>query len=416
MYPKLDEGQVKALSKLQNGNILCGGVGSGKSRTGLAWFFCKVCGGRIDGKNHGLDHDQVPMLWPKDLYIITTAKKRDKREWEDELIWFGLSSDPEKSDYGDKIKVVVDSWNNIKKYEDVINSVFLFDEQRVVGYGAWSKAFIKIAKTNGWIFLSATPGDCWMDYLSIFIANGFFKNKHDFERRHVIYNRYSKYPQVDRYVDDYILQRMRDSILVNIEYDKPTIRHQITISTDYDKEIYRTIMKDRWNVFEDKPIESVSELGYLLRKVANADPSRIEKTLEIAEEHPKLIIFYSFNYELDILRNAAWPEGTVIGEWNGQRHDLDVPKSDRWVYLVNYIGGSEGWNCIETNAMLFYSLCYSYKATEQAMGRIDRRNTAFRDLYYYSLRSYAPIDMAISRALKRKQNFNESRFFKSRNS
>lgn len=416
MYPKLDEGQAKALAKLRNGNILCGGVGSGKSRTGLAYYFCKVCGGRIDGKDHGLDHDQVPMLWPKDLYIITTAKKRDKREWEDELIWYGLSSDPEKSNYGTKVKVVVDSWNNIKKYENVKDSFFLFDEQRVVGYGSWSKTFIKIAKSNGWIFLSATPGDCWMDYLSIFIANEFFKNKHDFERRHVIYNRYSKYPQVDRYVDDFILQRMRDSILVNIDYEKPTIRHEITLTAEYDKETYRTLMKDRWNVYENKPVKNISELCYLLRKVVNADPSRIEKTVQIAEENPKLIIFYSFNYELDILRNAAWPEGTVIGEWNGQRHDLEVPKSERWVYLVNYIGGSEGWNCIETNAMLFYSLCYSYKAMEQAKGRIDRRNTSFRDLYYYSFRSYAPIDIGISRALKRKQNFNESRFFKSRNS
>lgn len=415
MYPKLDEGQVKALSRLRNGNILCGGVGSGKSRTGLAYYFCKVCGGRIDGRDHGLDHDQVPMLWPKDLYIITTAKKRDKREWEDELIWYGLSSNPEKSDYGDKVKVVVDSWNNIKKYEDVRDAFFLFDEQRVVGYGAWSKTFIKIARSNGWIFLSATPGDCWMDYLSIFIANEFFKNKRDFERRHVIYNRYSKYPQVDRYVDDYILQKMRDSILVNIDYEKPTLRHQITIATEYDKEAYKALMKDRWNIYEDKPIENISELCYLLRKVVNADPSRIEETVKVAAECPKLIVFYNFDYELDILKNAAWPEGTVIKEWNGHRHE-EIPESKRWAYLVQYSAGAEGWNCIETNTMLFYSQSYSYKMTEQAMGRIDRRNTPFRDLYYYNFRTYAPIDIAISRALKRKKNFNESRFFKSRNS
>ena len=416
MTPELDEGQLQALAQLRNGNILCGGVGSGKSRTGLAYYFCKVCGGRIDGKDRGLDDDYVPMLFPKDLYIITTAKKRDKQEWEEELNAYRLSCDPEKCFYGDKIRIVVDSWNNIKKYESAVDAFFLFDEQRVVGYGAWSKAFIRIAKMNQWIFLSATPGDCWMDYLSIFIANGFFRNKRDFEQRHVIYNRYSKYPQVDRYVDDQRLQRMRDAILVTIEYQKPTERHHETIFVLYDKDAYRQLMKDRWNIYENKPIENISELCYLLRKVVNADPSRIEETLKIAEQNPKLIIFYSFNYELDILRNADWPEGTEIGEWNGQRHDLDVPKSERWVYLVNYIGGSEGWNCIETNAMLFYSQSYSYKMTEQAMGRIDRRNTPFHDLYYYSFRTYAPIDVAITRALRRKQNFNESRFFRSRNS
>ena len=415
MNPKLDEGQKKALSKLRNGCILCGQVGSGKSRTGLAYYHCKVGGGRLDGREHGLDRDFVPMLFPKDLYIITTAKKRDKREWEDELNPFLLSTNPEVCYYKDKIRVVVDSWNNIKKYEVVTGAFFLFDEQRVVGYGAWSKAFIKIAKNNQWIFLTATPGDCWMDYLSIFIANGFFRNKRDFEQRHVIYNRYSKYPQVDRYVDDYILKSMRDSILVNIDYQKPTERHIETILVSYDRDAYRRLMRERWNVYEDKPIDNVSELCSLLRKTTNADPSRIEQAVLIAENNPKLIVFYNFDYELDILRNANWPEGTIVKEWNGHKHE-EIPESERWIYLVQYAAGAEGWNCIQTNAMLFYSQSYSYKMTEQAMGRIDRRNTPFRDLYYYSFRSYAPIDIAISRALKRKQNFNESRFIKSKTS
>lgn len=407
MTPELDEGQVKALSKLSNGNILCGGVGSGKSRTGLAYYYTKVCGGQIDGKKRGLKEDLSPMLWPKDLYIITTAKKRDKGEWADELAPFGLSMD------GESPKIVVDSWNNIKKYMDIRDAFFLFDEQRVVGYGAWSKAFIRIARSNGWIFLTATPGDCWMDYLSIFIANGFYRNKRDFENRHVIYSRYTKYPQVDRYVDDYILTRLRDSILVNIEYEKPTERHMDIRLVSYDRETYRALMRDRWNVFENKPIENISELCYLLRKTVNADPSRIEMTTLIAKEHPRLIVFYNFDYELDILRNAAWPEGTVIKEWNGHRHE-EIPDSERWIYLVQYAAGAEGWNCITTNALLFYSQSYSYKMTEQAMGRIDRRNTPFKDLYYYSFKTTAPIDVAIGRALKRKKNFNESMFFRSK--
>ena len=415
MTPNLDEGQRKALSELRNGNILCGKVGTGKSRVGLAYYYVKECGGKIDGMDHGLKKDQVPMLWPKDLYIITTAKKRDKGEWEDELALFSLSSDQEKSAYGDKVRVTVDSWNNIRKYEGVTGAFFLFDEQRVVGYGAWSKTFIRIARSNGWIFLTATPGDCWMDYMSIFIANGFYRNRRDFESRHVIYSRYTKYPQIDRYVDDRVLQRLRDQILVEIEYDRRTERHQEVILTAYDRDGYRTLMRERWNVFEQKPIENVSELCYLLRKIANADPSRVAEAVKIAEANPKLIVFYNFDYELDILRNAAWPEGTVVKEWNGHRHE-EIPVSDRWIYLVQYSAGAEGWNCIETNAMLFYSQSYSYKMTEQAMGRIDRRNTEFHDLYYYSFRSYAPIDMAIARALKRKQNFNETRFMKSRKS
>ena len=415
MTPELDEGQLKALEQLQNGNILIGGVGSGKSRTGLAWYFTKVCGGQMNGKERGLKNDIVPMLWPKDLYIITTAKKRDDGEWDEEMEPFGLSTNPEKSYYKDNVKVTVDSWNNVQKYVDVKDAVFLFDEQRVVSYKTWARAFVKISKSNHWIFLTATPGDCWMDYLAIFIANGFFRTKRDFEMRHVVYNRYSKYPQVDRYIDDYILKRMRDSILVNIEYQKPTERHSEVIPVEYDRESYRVLMRERWNIFENRPVENISELCYLLRKIVNSDPSRIENVLEIAQEHPRLIIFYNFDYELDILKNADWPEGTVVREWNGHRHE-EVPTDIRWVYLVQYASGAEGWNCTTTDSMLFYSPSYSYKATEQAMGRIDRRNTPYHDLYYYSFKSMAPIDIAISRALKRKQNFNESVFFKSRKS
>ena len=415
MNPKLDEGQLKALEKLRNGNILCGGVGSGKSRTGLAYYFCKVCGGQIDGKKRGLKQDQVPMLFPKDLYIITTAKKRDKLEWEAELNAFLLSTHPELCYYGDKIRVIVDSWNNIGKYRAVSDAFFLFDEQRVVGYGAWSKSFIEISKKNQWIFLTATPGDVWMDYLSIFIANGFFRNKTDFENRHVIYKRYTRYKQVDRYYDDYILARMRDSILVNIEYDKPTERHQEAILVAYDQAAYKTLMETRWNISEARPVSSISELAYLLRQIVNSDPSRMTECLKISAEHPRLIIFYNFDYELMLLRNAPWPAGTIFREYNGHRHE-EIPESERWVYCVQYAAGAEGWNCISTNAMLFYSQSYSYKMTEQAMGRIDRRNTPYRDLYYYSFRTHAPIDVAISRALKRKKKFNESIFFRSHHS
>ena len=407
--PQLDSCQREAVNRLRNGNILCGEVGSGKSRTGLAYYFCKVCGGRINGTEIGYEEDYVPMKKPIDLYIITTARKRDTMEWEDELLPFQMSVDPERNRYKDKMKVVVDSWNNIKKYMDIRDSFFIFDEQRVVGYGSWSNAFRKIAKNNKWIFLSATPGDVWMDYLSIFIANGFYKNKKDFLNQHVIYNRYSKYPRVDRYVDTRKLEQLRDKILVNIDYVKPTVRHNEVVNVEYDRATYRYLMGERWNFYENKPVDNISELCYLLRKVVNSDISRQKALLDICAEHPKVIVFYNHNYELDILRALPYYDGTTVAEWNGQKHE-PIPKTDRWVYLVQYRAGAEGWNCTETDTLIFYSQSYSYKETEQASGRIDRRNTPFQDLYYYKFRSHAPIDMAIYRALVRKKTFNESRF------
>ena len=394
---ELFEHQRVAVEKLRTGSILCGGVGSGKSRTAIAYYFCKVCGGECDGIYEA-------MVNPIDLYIITTARKRDTLEWDEELVPFLLSRDSEKP------KIVVDSWNNIKKYVEVENAFFIFDEQRVVGKGSWVKSFLKITKQNKWILLSATPGDTWIDYIPVFIANGFYKNRTQFIKRHVIQDYKSKYFKVDRYLEEGRLIKLRNYILVNMHYLKNTVPFHEMVIAKYDKDLYKFVMKNRWNVFTEAPIENVSELGYVIRRVVNADKSREEAVVKIMQKHDRIIIFYNFDYELEILKNIPVEDDVVIAEWNGHKHE-PVPETKRWLYLVQYAAGSEGWNCTKTNAIIFYSQNYSYKTMEQASGRIDRLNTSYHDLFYYHIRTNAPIDIAIYRALKKKQRFNESRFF-----
>ena len=394
--------QIDAINKMHNGSILCGKVGSGKSRTSLAYYFMNECGGSVL-------EDYIPMCKMVNLYIITTARKRDTKEWESELTPFLISVDhPEDTLYPD-LKVCIDSWNNIGKYIGVKDAFFIFDEQRVVGKGAWVKAFLKITKANRWILLSATPGDTWMDYVPVFIANGYFRNRTDFNERHVVFNRFSKYPQVDHYENQGKLIRYRNDILVNMNYTQPTRSHHETIDVEYDRRVYKDIMVTRWNIYENKPIENPAELCFVLRKSVNSNSNRIDIVLELVKTHPKVIIFYNYDYELEILKNAPYGKDISIAEWNGHKHQM-IPKTDKWVYLVQYNAGAEGWNCIETDTIIFYSLSYSYKVMVQSAGRIDRMNTPFTDLYYYRLRSNSPIDIAVSRALKRKQNFNENKF------
>jgi hypothetical protein len=398
--PFLYDFQMAAVKKARNGSILNGSVGSGKSRTGLFYYF-KEQGGWIEGS------DYTPMKNPKDLYIITTAKKRDSKEWDQELAWYRLSTDPETNYY--KNKVVVDSWNNIKKYADVKGAFFLWDEDRVTGSGAWVKAFLKIAKSNNWIILSATPGDVWMDYWAVFVANGFYKNKTEFQREHVIYSRYTKYPQIDRYINTQRLERLRDRILIDMVVQRHTKPHHEDIYCNYDISFYKDVFKKRWDPFKDEPIQQASSLCYILRRIVNTDESRQVKLLELLEDHPKAIIFYNFDYERDILMNLGYAEGTKIAEWSGHAHQ-PVPTGERWIYLTQYIAGCEGWNCITCDTIIFYSQNYSYKVMTQAAGRIDRLNTRFIDLYYYHLKSRSGIDLAISKALKEKRQFNESRW------
>lgn len=398
LYPH----QKLAIEKLRTGSILVGGVGSGKSLTALSYYFIKVCGGQFG------DLYSKPK-YPKDLYIITTARKRDTGEWEKECIPFCLSTDIDISVCG--IKVVVDSWNNIAKYSSVKNAFFIFDEQRVVGYGTWVKNFLKITKTNDWILLSATPGDSWIDYVPVFIANGYFKNRTDFLRKHVVYKPFMNYPVIDRYVNIYILERLRDKVLVEMEFKRKTVRHVIEINPGWDKEIFKTVLKERWNIYEDEPIKNSAEFMSVLRKVVNSDLDRIAKVAEIVKEHHGVLIFYNFDYELELLRKMCKDNKFTHTEWNGHKHEK-LPKDMRntWCYLVQYAAGAEGWNCIETDTMIFYSLNHSYKITEQAMGRIDRMNTPFVDLYFYKLVSKSWIDSSIMKCLEQKKDFNERRF------
>lgn len=384
LYPH----QQEAVKKLNNGSILVGDVGSGKSATSIFYY--------------------IQNEYDKDLYIITTAKKRDKGEWLDELINFNLCTEPSLNP--NKANIVIDSWNNIKKYKDVVGAMFIFDEQRVVGSGSWVKSFLKIAKNNRWILLSATPGDKYEDYIPVFLANGFYKNKTEFRREHLVYDPYcTKYPKVQGYMHEGKMNYYRSKILVKMKDPRHTTRYNIKVTFNYDKELYKTIWKERWNPYDNEPIKETGKLCYLLRRVVNSYSERIGKLGEIYERYGKVIVFYNFDYELEMIKDALDYLECPYSEWNGHKHE-EIITGDKWLYLVQYTAGAEGWNCIETNVIVFFSQTYSYRTREQAAGRIDRMNTPYKELYYYHFVSYAPIDIAISRSLNLKKNFNENAF------
>ena len=381
LYPH----QELALSKMHNGCVLVGGVGSGKTRVSLEYY--------------------VKCEWPKPLIVITTAKKRDSMDWEDEARWLHMFKDSDVV-VGENV-LTVDSWNNIGKYTEMQDCFFIFDEQRLVGSGAWTKAFIKIAKKNNWVLLSATPGDTWLDYIPVFVANGFYKNRTQFKREHVVYNTFTKFPKVDRYVGVNKLVRHRNAIIVKMPYTKATKRITHYEYVDHNQVLVDAVVKNRWHVFEDRPIKDVAELFIVMRKVVNSDPSRLEAVKGLMKRHKRLIVFYNFNYELEMLRTLA--SERTVAEWNGHKHE-EVPDDDEWLYLVQYTAGAEGWNCTSTNVIAFYSLNYSYKLWEQAHGRIDRLNTPYDELFYYVIMSKSAIDRAILRSLKHKESFNEATF------
>jgi len=391
---QLTDYQIDAIEKMHNGCILRGGTGSGKTLTSLVYVFEKILKGSsplYPGHEYQKSNLKIP------IYVITTPKKRDSCDWTREAAMVPL------------ILTDIDSWNNIKKYEHIKSAMFIFDESKVIGYGAWTQSFLKITKNNSWILLSATPGDTWLEYMPVFLANGFYKNKTEFEREHVMWSRFSKYPKVDRYFNVPRLIRNRDSIIVDMYDQRATTQYHKDIICEFNQNHYNTLSQRRWNIFDNKPIRDISQLCYLLRRLINSDESRVKAISSIYARHSKVIVFYNFNYELQVLRDWCGSNDIVYSEWNGHNHD-DIPNTKFWVYLCQYTAAKEAWNCIDTDCIVFYSQTYSYKALIQSAGRIDRMNTTFLHLYYYHLISIAPIELAIQTSLENKENFNEKRW------
>lgn len=374
---KLYSHQEEALERLKSGKVLVGGVGSGKSFVGASWALKQPNSGGI--------------------VVITTARKRDSLEWVGEFAMAGSGMEG----------ITVDSWNNIAKYSDVRDSVFIFDEQRVVGSGKWVKVFLKITKHNKWILLSATPGDTWLDYVPLFLANGFYKNKTEFYEDHVVWDRFARYPRVKRFVAVHRLEKLRRRILVDMPVARHTVRNRIYVPVRYRVTEYNEIMKKRFDPYKGEPIASAGELCYVLRKCVNQDRDRLEAVRGILKKRSRIIVFYNFDYELEALRELS--DTYVVKEWNGHKHE-PVPDGERWVYLVQYASGAEAWNCTVTDTVVFYSLNYSWKVMEQSEGRIDRMNTPFTNLWYYFLESESAIDQSIKTSLARKKKFNEKVF------
>lgn len=387
LYPEQEE----VIPMIRCGKILNGGVGSGKSRTSLYWYFIEN-GGFISKEEY------KPMVNPRPLLIITTAKKRDTKEWELECAAYRIPTE----------LITVDSWNNIKKYADISGAYVLFDEDRITGNGVWSKTFLRIAKHNQWIVLSATPGDNYEQYLTIFLANGFYRNRTEFYDKHVVFNPHVQFRLIQKWLDVDILEEHRKSLLINMDVARHTVRHYVDIPVSYDVEQYKFIEKERWDIYNDKPLQQASTLCYTLRKLVNSDKSREEKLHEILQNKNSAIIFYSYDYELEQLHKTFDGSEYEVAEWNGHKHQ-PIPEGrgkKKWVYLVNYFSGAEGWNCITTDTIIFWSQTYSYKTYEQCCGRIDRVNTKFTDLYYYNLVSSSGIDRLIKKALSTKRDFN----------
>ena len=377
MANKLYSHQEEALRLLHSGQVLVGGVGSGKSRVGASWALSQA--------------DESKII------VITTARKRDSFEWEGEFAALGADFE----------KVTIESWNNVARFADYRGHVYIFDEQRVVGAGAWVKSFLKIAKHNSWILLSATPGDTWLDYVPLFIANGFYKNRTQFSEQHIVWDRFSKYPKVKKYVGVGLLEARRRKIIVPMPAERHTRRNRKDIWVPFDRDQYETIVKKRVDPWTKEPIRNAAGVCYALRHCVNSSGDRLDQLRHILKKRHKVIVFYNFNYERDKLLTLR--DEFTVAEWNGHAHE-PIPTTDSWVYLVQYTAGAEGWNCIETDTVVFYSLNYSYKVLEQAEGRIDRINTPYTDLWYYYFKSESGIDSAISKAVVEKATFNERIF------
>ena len=143
----------------------------------------------------------------------------------------------------------------------------------------------------------------------------------------------------------------------------------------------------------------------------NADKLKAFEDL-LSSTQDRIIVFYSFNCELDAIRKICTDAGRPIAEVNGSTKDLTAyDENHDSVTLVQYQAGAMGLNLQKANIIVYFTPPVSSELYEQSKKRIHRIGQS-RPCFYYRLICENSIEGRIYETLEKRQDFTEKLFLK----
>lgn len=126
----------------------------------------------------------------------------------------------------------------------------------------------------------------------------------------------------------------------------------------------------------------------------------------------RLIVFYNFTQELNLMMSVCDNAGRPYSIVNGSKRDLTAyDKHDDSVTFVQYQAGAMGLNLQKACRMIFFTLPLSSELFEQAKKRIHRIGQD-RSCFYYELICKGTIEEKILATLNMRKDYTEELFRK----
>ena len=191
--------------------------------------------------------------------------------------------------------------------------------------------------------------------------------------------------------------------------EKKFIKEYSTVSSDYKK-----FMKDRVIKIDDKELTGDSTLSKRLyaRMLCSAySKDKIARLIDLVNStSDRVIIFYNFNTELEVLRKVLFDRPISIV--NGQVKDLkEYENNDNSVTLIQYQAGAMGLNLQKANRIIYFSLPERSELFEQSKARICRIGQE-KQCYYHIMMCHKSVEEKIYECLLMRKDYTDELFRK----
>lgn len=208
----------------------------------------------------------------------------------------------------------------------------------------------------------------------------------------------SQFMQITGYRNIDLLENMVNQCSVNYKRDKPYLPEDYVYKTKKPA-MFNKLKKNRMYKTDNGEVielDNSSKLfnalrcvshGFLLGINKQVSKEPFERLQAILETHnnERVVIFYNYNIELEMLKQLLSKLKRPTSEYNGARKDLKEFKGKyNGVVLAHYKSASTGINdFVISNVMVFNSLPLSSIELTQSKGRIDRQGQGKKPMYYF---------------------------------